>query len=348
MSKKRKAIIHIGAHKTGSTAIQKFFLDFADYFKSNYSIVYPKEKELIFLYGHHYLAWRFTIDLGLDKYRRSDVNRAWEIFTNYLRTFSNYDILISSENFMLLRAHKVKEFVDEINDFFDETVVILYVRRQDEASLSLYHTDVVHNNETKIFLDWFQERKWIFDYYNAAKKWEMAGCKVKVRIYDNTNNFNVIDDFIKCLSSILEIPIDMPSQYNALQYKGINVSVPSFIAQIIRYYNSKPSRDKVVPVLRKLGFKLIEKLPDLPKYNNIIPPSQQREILNYYRENNLRLTREYIGLNKLWYDEDSIPTNDQEWMENNNFEGKQIFELANAVLKLIGTVQCSARKFNKN
>ncbi|MCM8819930.1 MAG: hypothetical protein NC925_03950, partial [Candidatus Omnitrophica bacterium] len=59
----RKLIVHIGAHKTGSSSIQKFFYDYSAYFRENFNLLYPNDRPIVAPYygyfGHNRLTWFF-------------------------------------------------------------------------------------------------------------------------------------------------------------------------------------------------------------------------------------------------------------------------------------------------
>ncbi len=337
----KKAIIHIGAPKTGSTAIQTFCYQNRFYLLENYDIYYPDHEQLIRPesgFGHHYIAfhiWRKRINEKLiPSYIK--IEETFKILEDVLK-FSNHKyLLLSCETLLHIPlSNKFQEFMSILSKYYEDLWIILYVRRQDVLIQAIYQT-FIRSGEGLEINNFIKNRLRNFDFYNIVKLYEQAGFKVLVRAYEKNymKNRDLINDFIESLRDILNIPISMPPDYQPSAYKDINVSLPDFITEMIRYYNSRPSKYKVVPILKKLGLELIKRYPNLSKHD-FIPPSKRREILNYYKESNLKLSKEYLGLDGLWYDDSDIPLSDDEWLKENNFEGKQIVKLAKVVLKIL-------------
>ncbi len=330
----RKLIIHIGAHKTGSTAIQKFLFEYAKYFEENFNFIYPIEKQVnpkFGFWGHHYLTWYFTpkkkeLDLNI-------LNLAFNSFINQISLYREKDFLISSEDFTW--NNKVDEFINHLRDFFDEIFVLMYFRRQVDAALSLYQTGVVNEGYTMSFYEWFDNAKPLFDYYAIAERFEKAGCKIVLRpfIRDKFDSREVILDFLKSVSQILERPIIPPESFKPGNIR-VNISLPDFICLMIRYYNAQPSKDKVVPVLKELGHKLINLMPELPT-TDLIPPSHKNKIIEIYKESNKLLCEKYVGVEFLDWLNKEIDESDALFNERFGFSGSQLVELSKTFIKVI-------------
>ncbi|MFN4132225.1 MAG: hypothetical protein ACK4GE_03995 [Caldimicrobium sp.] len=334
--KKRKLIIHIGAHKTGSTAIQMFFYKYAEYFKDNFNLVYPTKDQVELkrasYYGHHYLAWH-SINHTFGFVTSEVLNNAFNSFIKDILLHSEKDFLISSEEFT--RNYKVDEFISSIKDYFDEIYVLLYIRRQDEALITSYQTGIVAYGYTLSFQDWFNCNKRLFDYWSISERFSKAGCKVIVVPYIRSKfeGGDIILDFIKNVSLILGRDIVPPNDYKPGGLK-VNITLPDFISRMIRYYNSRPSRDKVVPVLRTLGYKLVKLIPDLPK-TDLIPPSEKNKIIQTYEQSNKLLCEKYLGDEYLEWLNKKVEGSDEEWNQRFGYEGSELVELLKTVLNAI-------------
>lgn len=331
----RRLIIHIGAHKTGSTAIQKFFHDYTRYFEENFNLIYPVENQTNpehHFWGHHYLTWYFVRPKKI-KINIKALEQAFNSFIVQISSNKEKDFLISSEDFTW--NYRVGDFINEIKSFFDEIYILIYVRRQVDAAISLYQTGVVNSGFTTSFHEWFEEAKSIFDYWSIAERYEKLGCKVVVRPFmrDKFEGGDVIIDFLKALTSIVGRNIVPPEDYKFNSIK-INVSVPDFICMMIRHYNAQPSKDKVVPVLRELGYKLIDLIPNLPK-TDIIPPSAKNKIVETYKESNRLLCEKYLGLEYIDWLNEEVRLSDEVFFNRFGFQGSQLVELCKIFIKVI-------------
>jgi len=328
----RNLILHIGAHKTGSTSIQKFFYLYHDFYLKNYQILYPTSKEIICVLGHHYITWYFTPpNAKLDK---DILSQAYKAFLELISTKKD-NILISSEDFTW--NTRINEFIEVVRPYFDVIYTILYVRPQVEAALSLYQTGVVNHGMTSSFNEWFEKAIPLFDYYSIAKRFADLGSKVIVRPFRRKNKTDdIILDFIDTLSIILDRKLTVPEDYKLYSIK-VNITLPSFITLMILFYNSQPSKDKVVPFLKKLGLILRKLKPDIPTLD-FVPPSMKRNIVEIYRESNKKLCEEYLGIEYLEWLSPNIEETDEEYLRN-KYPGSEVAELCEVVLDILNQLR---------
>ena len=134
-------IIHLGAPKTGSTALQKILTEHREAFM-HAGLLYPQTALRGF--GHHDIA--FLLDGGFPDWAKP-IDCRLEDFCRDLRSEINTfegDVLLSSENFYLFpQPQALFDFLQQlgISQRF-EIVLINYIRRQDEAVLSWYNQRV--------------------------------------------------------------------------------------------------------------------------------------------------------------------------------------------------------------
>ncbi|MEM4177976.1 MAG: hypothetical protein QXS29_10480 [Nitrososphaeria archaeon] len=344
MSAKRKAIIHIGAPKTGTTSIQTFLYENRQYFAENYDLFYPDHEQLVRPesgYGHHYIAFHVFRDF-FEKITPSHINldNTFNIFRDVLKNSQYTYLLISCEGLLTLPfSSKFKEFTNIVREFYDELHIIIYVRRQDEAILAAYNTNVLMGFSVEV--NEFTKDKLIsFDFYNLVKSYERVGFICNVRPYERKwfKNGDLLIDFLDLLSKIIGKEIKMPESYRKDKYY-LNVTQPYFIVKMIANLNNSAKDNlkirRTIQTLRKLGKILITKIPELGKQRwNMVPPSKRREILNYFEESNRRLTQEYLKMDNLWYDLD-IPETDEEWIKENAFPNSALYHLCNAIIKIV-------------
>lgn len=130
--------LHVGPHKTGTTALQKFMLDNqANLFKQN--LVYPKR--YIQIFGHH-------------KFRENIANRV--ISDDDLKFFreAQSNFLLSSEDYISLSKEDFEYFKQRFEGF---EIKLIYTWRR--ASLKLYSIwqEVIKHGGTVDFYRYYHE-----------------------------------------------------------------------------------------------------------------------------------------------------------------------------------------------
>ena len=130
--------LHVGPHKTGTTALQKFMLDNqSNLFKQN--LVYPKR--YIQIFGHH-------------KFRENIVNR--DISDDDIAFFNETDnnFLLSSEDYISLSKEDFEYLKQRFENF---EIKIIYTWRR--ASLKLYSIwqEVIKHGGTVDFFQYYHE-----------------------------------------------------------------------------------------------------------------------------------------------------------------------------------------------
>lgn len=326
----KKAIIHIGGHKTGSTSIQKSLFDSASILQAQ-NIYYPLEltHQEISFFGQHGLAWNLLHRKASFGLQQQQVDQSLEMFSCIVEKNTDSELLLSSEDFAWVQNKDAIFRLKEILINFDIYVVI-YVRRQDESALALYQTDVIHAGQTQYFNEWLNDRSAVFDYYAIIKCWsKITPNKIIVRQYnrDNFINGDAVSDFESIITEIFAQKITLIKPQ-----RDLNKSISPSITSIIRYYNTLPSKKLLVPRLILLGNKLSSSKNRA--YFELISPSTRRAILERFHEGNLELSKKYLELNKVWFDE-VITKDDTEWQKSNAFDGAALLSLVNEVLDII-------------
>jgi len=212
----KKLIIHIGAHKTGSTAIQNLLYEDKTFFEEKFNIFYPIEglTDINKMFtGQHFIPWFYLGDNFKKLIENFDIFR--EIFLKSIKKDYPY-LLFSSENFILFKEEHIANFLNELKEFVNDILIICYVRNQIQSSIALYQTNVIVYRIKDQFPQWFDNSKEMFDYYSIVKRWENAGCKVIVRPFDRKwlKDGDVIPDFLNVLSTITEQEIKPPPEYS--------------------------------------------------------------------------------------------------------------------------------------
>jgi hypothetical protein len=327
----RKAIIHIGGHKTGSTSIQKALFDSSQNLRGK-KIFYPVD--LIFeknnLLGQHFVAWNlsdrhFGID-GLVTIR--EIQTSLESLYDLIK-YSDADLILSSEEFIWLDSNAIERLSKLLHEY--EIYVVLYVRRQDHAAIGLYQTDIVYSGQVQCFNDWFKEKVSGFDYMSIAERWSNSlDSKVFVRAYnrDTLIDRDVVADFELVVNNILEqkVCLTRPTY-------DLNQTIPSNITSMIRYYNSQPSKEKIVPALREYGELLASK--KIKSSFKLITSTEGAKLLKIYSESNLALSKKYLKCSGVWFEEIDSEKHNVEPENDYQFQGSDLLEMITQTMELI-------------
>jgi hypothetical protein len=338
---KKKAIIHIGGHKTGSSAIQAFCVANASRLKT-LGITYPLELvsdvDKMGAQAQHGLvnllmdAKSFWKSFNLRPKSMTDAD-----IKNHLKALprtENY--LFSSENLVWLDKDAI-ETLKQLLDGFD-VHILLYVRRQDDALQAIYQTVVTSIGETKHFDEYTdQVVRSIFEYDRIAALWQsvFGTGKVVVRVYEPSqlHRGDAVQDFFNVLEAILQRQIDISGWERNSGTGAVNRGLPAHITGLIRYHNGLPTKKWIVPFIQKLAARLYKN--SLGGYE-IIPPSQRREVLESFAESNKCLAIGFLGREdgKLFHDL-SINQTDAEWDAKYKRQGSQLWLLLSDIIAFI-------------
>lgn len=326
----KKAIIHIGTHKTGSTAIQVALFENAKALKE-YNINYPLDfcKPEGCWCGQHEIGLYLRHD---DFYNTGCSNdRILKFMENLPRT---EDLLLSSETFCLLPLAQIHELHTLLNGFDFE--ILIYVRPHEEFIQSLYQTEVVVKKISMEFEVYFERRAPYFDYYNIAQEWSKVFGKDKIHIrrYDRSSfpEGNVVLDFCNTIESLFGRTLGHERWKKCKA--NLNCGLPAHALLLANSYRGTAENQEVADAIIFLASQVHTKSQG--EYE-IASPSMRRHIREYYRESDARLAREYLGTpaGENLFHEPEITQADAEWEHEYVRNGATLQRLALEAAKCI-------------
>jgi hypothetical protein len=220
--------VHIGIHKTGSTALQIFLLNNSKFLK-NFSCFYPRNG-ISFGPGHANIAFQI---LKNEKYYNNNATALDDIVSE-LKASDLEKAILSSEIFCQFNGENVVEFKEAL-DFVENIKIICFVRRQDELFYSWWQESVKHGS-IKDFNEAYILFEKIFDYNKIIKPWaNVFGDKnISIIFFPEQRDFNwsVAHEFFKVfdLSSEVTIP-------NGNEATKINKSLDIVTAMLLKNMN---------------------------------------------------------------------------------------------------------------
>jgi hypothetical protein len=177
-----KAVLHIGAEKTGTTALQAFLTDNRRLLPAE-GYAYLESAGLP--YNRKLATYCFNEDRSDDHHQvlgivEPEKRKAWaEQFRQDLdaeiRSLSSgvHTVIISSEHFhsRLLHHEEIQRLKDVLSPYFESFSVVCYLRRQDQMATSLYSTALKCGHSFPSILPGVSDKD---HYYNAEillEKW---------------------------------------------------------------------------------------------------------------------------------------------------------------------------------
>ncbi|MCF8352536.1 MAG: hypothetical protein K9H15_15315, partial [Bacteroidales bacterium] len=217
MKKNIKVYIHVGFHKTGTTAIQHFLnMNYKNLIKQG--ILYPLEIRLMFekaRYAHHGIAWYFGFggDLTpIDEIRNMGIGakQILESLHKEINQNKKKSVIISSEVFS--ENFDEKKFCKVFDLFSGFSVyVIYYIRRQDNYVISDFKHRVTHFGYSQPIEEMLGRQN--LDYYNRIKFISnlLGKENIFVRVYEEVDPAgSIFEDLLSCVGGRLNKSFKFP------------------------------------------------------------------------------------------------------------------------------------------
>lgn len=310
---KKNLYIHIGLPKTGTSAIQKFFIDNYDILKEKYDFCYPEFGRWVDG-SHHNIAF----SLSTNPYVEMKSNEEQKLYLDELEkaiiTSDCKNILLSSECFHLYNNNNfISKFKDKYN-----IKIICYLRRQDQYLESIYAQnvrDLVYREKLsfKEFTDSFLDR---LCYSKMLKNWEKLAQKKDfiIKVYDKNSflNQNIIDDFL----DIFSIPIHKDTSF-VFDTSIVNISYAPYVTlyKVLLNYLPIEQSERLNYLLQRYS----NETKESPKKLSFMEDTERVELLDKFKEDNNYILNNYnidsqtlftdkleLGVKKVNLDKDTI------------------------------------------
>ena len=218
----KKAILHIGTEKTGTTSIQKFlfenrsqlastgilFPETAGFISNQRLVVFGKKAPEADLAGPNLDA---TDPLALARWKEQfvldhvaeilDFHKHCQRSANDRGSAQNSTVIYSAEHLQsrLVAMDEIRRVADLLRPLFDEIQILVYLRRQDKYALSAHSTSVRGGNQHEFAFEQINAAGPYYNYSLLLKNWsEVFGEEsVKVRLFERKRlvGGDVIRDF---------------------------------------------------------------------------------------------------------------------------------------------------------
>ncbi len=213
-------VIHIGTHKTGTSALQAFFGNRADELDTR-GVHYLRSGRAAGK-AHHELSW------GIRERHGADVS-AWDAVRAELKANAQATQIISSEAFWFTDPAGVKAQLGEVKDLR----IVMYLRRQDKYLQSLYKQTVAGGRRIS-FQQWREKFHFRGDYLSVVRQWADAFGKdaLVIRPYERGGKtIDVVADFLSFLG------VDAAGEFQRKKAGRNNPSPRRELMELIRAFN---------------------------------------------------------------------------------------------------------------
>ncbi|MGK7881316.1 MAG: hypothetical protein AB4060_14630 [Crocosphaera sp.] len=309
-----KAFLHIGTEKTGTTTIQHFLNKNKKNLLQN-GYLYPCTPGNT---NHEKLAI-FSLDSeniqDIHQHLKIDtVEKVNKMKTEFPQRLKQEISLNSCKNVIFSNEHCSSRLIHQqdiirlknlLDDFFDDTEVIIYLRRQDKFLASSYSTAIISGQIKTFGIPPKVKIENRYDYYNILNKFAnvFGKDKITVRIFESSQMIN--NDLIWDFMNTIGIEID--DSYN--QVSPLNTSLDVYSLEYIRLLNKHLNK-----IVKQNHKKYINKIiKQLTRYSNgcqhekclLLSETMARDFMSIFEESNQQVAKIYLDRQdgKLFNDE---------------------------------------------
>ena len=297
MRLKKNIYIHIGTEKTGTKTIQKFCIQNHDFLLSN-NIFYPNniDEPHVFKRTHWSLAACVADNNEfVPENKRFSPEVAFGSLKKEIDKNPCDNILISAEPFStnVVNVNSIKTIKKCLKDY--NVKIIIYLRRQDDyfiSSVSTYVKGGRYIKENDFGASKVLAQKNRYDYLHILERWSQVFGKenmiVKRFEKQSMKNENLMEDFFD-IFGITDFEFDKKYKRNT-----------SLSLESLYFMNSINKKYQLESKARNQLYIALEKLAPVHSIKDLISPDKRIEILNYYRESNNKLAKEYFNDEQLF------------------------------------------------
>jgi hypothetical protein len=314
--------LHIGASKTGSSALQYFLLKNRDLLSSK-GINYPEHLVNINQFSSGNAKWIY------DCRKRGDISKIKSNIDDLFNS-DHASVILSSEYLYELKEEHIAKLKNVLTHI--DVKIIVYLRRQDNWLMSAYQQHIKMWGQKSTIDIWSKkhhdsDRYW----YKPIHVWAHHFGKenVIVRPYEarQFSGGNIFSDFLNILCLDLDDGFEIPQ-------KKVNTSYRADALEAMRLLNSVPLSKSSKLQLRTLLQRYSEHLGkegDWPY--SLLSPSEQLQCAKHYIQGNQAIARGYLGRDdgQLFYD--SLPNPDEPWKCYPGLSEENIQEISDFILK---------------
>lgn len=188
----KTVFLHIGMHKTGTSAIQSF-LSGNEAVLSRAGVLYPKS--LRSTINHDLLAWSAVRRYGESRYPSLPLAKVIAELLSELECSSASTVVLSSEFFWPATIEEIQKLREAFSAF--GVSVVIYVRNFKEFLVSGYAQGVKSGAFDRINRAYLEQTLWRYDLDPIVGDWKavLGEDRVSVRVYNKVRS-SLLSDFL--------------------------------------------------------------------------------------------------------------------------------------------------------
>lgn len=283
----RSLILHIGAHKTGSTSIQ-YALGTNGERLRQHAILFPTAARINRSHRRIVFGLRKRPDPVAGDV--PDPEREVEAVLREIAEIGPAKVIVSCEAMFGLDRRSIRFIRDRFKAF--DTQVIVYIRRQDNMLLSIYNQRIkttrnqFHVSFKNVLGD---PRRYVDDYRLYFDRWSAIFGKENIiaRCYEQVGD--VVTDF----QGLVGIPFPLIDADAPIE-RNTSVSIDGIRAMRLLKPLLRDNRR------RKRVLRLLRKLPLRNDVSSLMTDDDRRRILEMFKEDNEYVFRKYLNSDNLY------------------------------------------------
>jgi len=285
-----KLVLHVGIHKTGTSAIQAFCKENRNAL-IEHGILYPSTglTDLsVTSTPSSEAGHRGCQGVLVTPFNQNSESMLVEIAEEASSFDSIHTVLISCETFSAPRVKISTSVPESLQRFFSETSILMYLRRQDDWAASFYKEVLCWpgRRSAKSFSQFIKDflPEWL-DYTSRVNKWSdvFGDEKLIVKSYDDRANKNIIVDFFE------QLGLDVTDAQQFCFPGFNNPSLPDDLVPLMRSVNRyKMNREQRSTITNRIFHELSESEYKVD-YKPVLTPRTRHSMAAKFRTMNQSL-----------------------------------------------------------
>ena len=313
----KRLILHIGTHKTGTTAVQSFLRANAGLLLRDAGIFYPiypweLSSTTVARNGHFLHCQAYLRAKDYQKRVRRDEEYNSEILLDvFKQQLEEHDTILLSDEQLWYSLCTMKGYLGHLRDIIgecgvDRTDIVVYFRRQDEYLESYWKQWIKSDMHTsRTFEEHLETQETrimrYLDYARGIRRLEQAFGEgsVIVRRYQRKDliNGDMRYDFADAVGFTITDEYEFPEVTDDPRMPKGNVSLSNNLTEIMRVVNQSPTyHDRFYNEFRNAARATSLVSSESARKTSVLSAEQRAEVLERCQKGNAFIARKYFGI----------------------------------------------------